>query len=60
MATFKNTQVDHENLPDCMVVLFKVGEVCPQGYELCGENELKLSGAQKLHIAAGYACYGWL
>lgn len=60
MATFKNTQVDHENLPDFTVVLFKVGEVCPPGYELCADEELNFSGAKKLHIAGGYACYGWL
>ena len=60
MKTFKNTQVDHENLPECSVTLFKVGEECPPGYAQCCESELRLSGARKLHVAAGYACWGWL
>lgn len=60
MATFKNAQIDHDNLPECSVVLFKVGESCPAGYEPCSDAELTNSGCHKLHIAAGYASYGWL
>ena len=60
MATFKNAKIDHDNLPECSVVLFKVGESCPVGYEPCSDAELTSSGCNKLHIAAGHTSYGWL
>ena len=59
-STFKNKKIDIENLPNCSVVAFKVGKECPEGYELCTGEDLFYSGAQKLYISGGYACYGWL
>lgn len=62
MAVFKNKNITLDDLPDCTVIAFQVGDANPNPalFEEVSLDTLKISGAKKLFIGGGYENWGWL